>query len=365
MSDNLKRRSIPVLNAVIPLAFAFALGAIFTMIAGYNPLTVYGLILKTAFTSGGGWMQTLGFACPIILTGIATAFAFQSGLWNIGVEGQLYFGAFAAALVGAGYFGLDCIPVGLQMPLSVLAGILAGMLYAAIPALLKAYLNANVVVTTIMLNYIAIELTEFLTKAFFQGDQSYDSTYAIQETAEIPKIMSRYRVSYAIFLAVAIVLVVWFVSRRTSFGYEISAIGRQLEFSEAVGMRVRKKIVLIFLISGAIAGVAGATEVLGVNKNFMPNFSTNPGLGWQGYYVAVLAHNNPLAVLLIAIIFGGFRYGSIAVQSKLGVPLDLLNIIQGALILFYSIKYFHENKEKIQKHMKKANPAKKEEQQNA
>ena len=156
------------------------------------------------------------------------------------------------------------------------------MLYAAIPALLKAYLNANVVVTTIMLNYIAIELTEFLTKAFFQGDQSYDSTYAIQETAEIPKIMSRYRVSYAIFLAVAIVLVVWFVSRRTSFGYEISAIGRQLEFSEAVGMRVRKKIVLIFLISGAIAGVAGATEVLGVNKNFMPNFSTNPGLGWQG-----------------------------------------------------------------------------------
>ena len=340
MSDNLKRRSIPVLNAVIPLAFAFALGAIFTMIAGYNPLTVYGLILKTAFTSGGGWMQTLGFACPIILTGIATAFAFQSGLWNIGVEGQLYFGAFAAALVGAGYFGLDCIPVGLQMPLSV-------------------------VVTTIMLNYIAIELTEFLTKAFFQGDQSYDSTYAIQETAEIPKIMSRYRVSYAIFLAVAIVLVVWFVSRRTSFGYEISAIGRQLEFSEAVGMRVRKKIVLIFLISGAIAGVTGATEVLGVNKNFMPNFSTNPGLGWQGYYVAVLAHNNPLAVLLIAIIFGGFRYGSIAVQSKLGVPLDLLNIIQGALILFYSIKYFHENKEKIQKHLKKANPAKKEEQQNA
>ena len=163
----------------------------------------------------------------------------------------------------------------------------------------------------------------------------------------------------------AIVLVVWFVSRRTSFGYEISAIGRQLEFSEAVGMRVRKKIVLIFLISGAIAGVAGATEVLGVNKNFMPNFSTNPGLGWQGYYVAVLAHNNPLAVLLIAIIFGGFRYGSIAVQSKLGVPLDLLNIIQGALILFYSIKYFHENKEKIQKHLKKANPAKKEEQQNA
>lgn len=338
-----KSRAPAALNIIIPLFFAFLLGAVFTYIAGYHPMEVYGLIVKSAFTTKGGWMHTLGFACPIVLTGIATAFAFKCGLWNIGVEGQLYCGAFVAAMVGAGYMGADALPAGLHMPAALIAGVIAGALFALIPALLKAYLNIDVVVTTIMLNNIAIEFTEFLTKAFFQGDSTYDATDTIMKTAEIPKIISKYRVTYAIFIAIAVVLVVWFVQKRTSFGFEVSAIGRQLEFSEAVGMRVRRKVIIIFLISGAIAGIAGATEVLGVNKNFMPFFSTNPGLGWQGYYVAVLAHNDPLAVFLIAILFGGFRYGSIAAQSRLGVPLDLLNIIQGSLIMFYSIKYIKEN----------------------
>lgn len=344
----IKNNTAGFLNILVPLLLALLVGACFIMIAGYNPLEVYLLIAKTAFTSDG-WMQTLGFSCPIILTGIATAFAFQSGLWNIGVEGQLYCGAFAAALVGAGYFGLDAIPAFLQMPAALLAGILMGTIYAMIPALLKAYLNVDVVVTTIMLNYIAIEFTEFLTKVFFQGDSTYDATYAVSEAAEIPKIISRYRVTYAIFLAVLVVAIVWFISRKTSFGYEISAIGRQLEFSEATGMRVRKKIIIIFMISGAIAGIAGATEVLGVNKNFTPNFSTNPGFGWQGYYTAVLAHNNPLGVLIIAILFGGFRYGTIAAQSSLGIPLDLVNIIQGTLILFYAIKYISSRSRFLEK----------------
>ena len=338
-----KERAIFILNTIIPLLFAFLVGAVFALIIGYNPLEVYGVILKGAFSTAGGWMQSLGFACPIIMTGIATAFAFQSGLWNIGVEGQLYIGAFASALVGGGYFFFDAVPPMLQAPLALVAGALMGMLYGLIPALLKAYLNIDLVVTTIMLNYIAIETTEYLVKAFFQGNQSYDSTYAVMPTAVIPKLMSRYRLTYAIFIAVAVVAAVWFLLRRTRFGYEVGAIGRQLEFSEAVGMRVRKKILLVFLISGAIAGLAGACEILGVNKNFTPNFSTNPGLGWQGYFVAVLAQNNPIAVLLVAIVFGGFRYGSISAQSQLGVPLDLLNIIQGALIMFYAIEYIHRN----------------------
>lgn len=336
-------RLVFLVNTLLPLFFAFLVGAVFALIIGYNPLEVYGVILRGAFSTPGGWMQSLGFACPIIMTGIATAFAFQSGLWNIGVEGQLYIGAFASALVGGGYFFFDKLPAAIQAPAAILAGALMGMLYALIPALLKAYLNIDLVVTTIMFNYIAIGVTEYLVKAFFQGNQSYDSTNAIMPTAIIPKFSSRYRLTYAIYIAVAIVAVVWFILKRTRFGYEIGAVGRQLEFSEAVGMRVRKKILQVFLISGAIAGIAGACEILGVNKNFTPGFSTNPGLGWQGYFVAVLARNNPLAVLIIAIAFGGFRYGSISAQSKLGVPLDLLNIIQGALIMFYAIEYVYRH----------------------
>lgn len=343
--EKVLKNLIKGLNGLIPLFFAFLLGGVFTLIIGYNPLMVYGMIVRNGFGSFGGWMQTLGFATPLMMTGIATAFAFKSGIWNIGVEGQLYMGAMAAALAGGGYFFFGGLPSVVHIPVAVLLGALCGMLYAVIPALLKAYLSVNEVVTTIMLNYAAAYFTTYLVKGHFQGSETYDATEAVMSTAIIPKLITKYRVTYALFIAIAIILIVWFIIKRTKFGYEISAIGRQLEFSEAAGMRVKRKILLIFLISGAIAGVAGATEILGVNKNFTPNFSTNPGLGWQGYFIAVLARQNPIAVLIIAILFGGFRYGSIAVQSKLGIPLDLLNIIQGSLIIFYSIQYLREDKD--------------------
>lgn len=339
-----RRQSIcNVLNRLIPLFLAFFVGAVFALIIGYNPFEVYGLIIKGGFGSLSNWMMTLGFACPIIMTGIATAFSFKAGIWNIGIEGQLYIGAYAAALVGAGYYGIGALglPAYVHIPLALLAGALFAALYAMIPALLKALLNVNVVVSTMMLNYIAIGLTNFMCKAFHQGDQSYDSTYAVMDTAVLPKIDPRFRVTYAIFLAIAIVIIITFVLKRTKFGYEINAIGRQLEFSEATGMRVKKKIIILFLISGVIAGLAGATEALGVNKNFTPGFSGDPGLGWEGYFVAVLAENNPIAVFIIAIIFGGFRFGSISAQSKIGMPLDLLNIIKSTMILFYAVRYIH------------------------
>lgn len=349
MQYSTREKIANIINKIIPLLCAFAVGAVFCLIIGYNPFEIYGLIIKGGFGSFGGWMYTLGFACPIIMTGMATAFSFKAGVWNIGVEGQLYIGAYATALIAGGYYGMDKIPPALQIPVALLGGALAGMLYALIPAILKAYINIDVVVTTIMFNYIAIALTRFMCKAFHQGSETYDSTEAIMETAVIPKIMTRYRCTYAIFIALAIVVIVTFIIYKTRLGHEISAIGRQFEFSEAVGMRAKKKIMIVFAISGMIAGLAGATEVMGVNKNFMPNFSQNPGLGWEGYFVAVLSDNNPIAVLIVAIIFGGFRYGSISAQSKVGMPLDLLNILKSTLILFYAIRYISANNIKFKK----------------
>ncbi len=342
MLTTTKERICNILNKLIPLFLAFLVGAIFALIIGFNPFDVYARIIKGGFFSTNNLMMTLGFACPIIMTGIATAFSFKAGVWNIGIEGQLYIGAYAAALVGGGYYGISSLglPSYIHIPLAILTGALFAALYALIPALLKALLNVNVVVSTMMLNYIATGLTNFMCKAIHQGDQSYDSTYAVMDTAILPKLDSRFRVTYAIFIAIAIVVVITFILKRTKFGYEVNAIGRQLEFAEATGMRVKKKIIILFLVSGVIAGIAGATEVLGVNKNFTPGMSGDPGLGWEGYFVAVLANNNPIAVFIIAIIFGGFRYGSISAQSQIGMPLDLLNIIKATMILFYAIRYF-------------------------
>ncbi len=346
MNIKTSKRVCSVLNVIIPLFFSFMIGAIFASIAGYNPLVVYSTIFKSSFGSYGGIMQSLGFATPLMMTGIAIAFAFKAGIWNLGVEGQLYIGAMAAALVGGGYFGISelNLPPWLHITLAILAGALFGTLYACIPAALKAYLGVNEVVTTIMLNYAATYFTTYLVKCHFQGSATYDSTQMIMRTAMIAKLDRSYRVTWALFIGIAIVLIVWFIQRKTKFGYEISAIGRQLEFSEAAGMRVKKKIFIMFMISGAIAGIAGATEMLGVNKQFTPNFSTNPGLGWQGYFICVLSAQNPIAVLIIAVIFGAFRFGSIALQSQIGLPLDLLNIVQGSLIIFYSIKYLNPAK---------------------
>lgn len=329
------------INVVIPLFLAFLVGAFFALMAGYNPLDVYFQIFAEGFGSLGGIMQSLGFATPLIMTGVATAFAFKSGIWNIGVEGQLYIGAMATALIGGGYFGIAelNLPSYVIIPLALLCGVFFGSLYACIPAAMKAYLGINEVVTTIMLNYAATYFTTYLVKCHFQGSATYDSTEMIMSSAVIQKFNPSYRVTWAIFLAIAIIVIIWFIQSKTKFGYEVNAIGRQLEFSEAAGMRVKKKIFIMFLISGAIAGLAGGTEMLGVNKQFTPEFSTNPGLGWQGYYICVLSRQNPIAILIIAIVFGAFRYGSIALQSKIGLPLDLLNIIQGVLILFFSIQY--------------------------
>lgn len=346
MSNNLNRRIRTLLNVLLPLLFAFTVGAIFALIAGYNPLVVYSTIFKSSFGSLGGIMQSLGFATPLMMTGIAIAAAFKAGIWNLGVEGQLYIGAMATALVGGGYFGFAemGLPSWLHITIALVAGAVFGMLYACIPAALKAYLAVNEVVTTIMLNYAATHFTTYLVKVHFQGSATYDSTNMVMRSAVIQKLNVNYRVTWALFIAIAIILIIWFIQRKTKFGYEISAIGRQLEFSEAAGMRVKKKIFIMFMISGAIAGIAGGTEMLGVNKQFTPNFSTNPGLGWQGYFICVLSRQNPLAVLIIAIIFGAFRYGSIALQSEIGLPLDLLNIVQGSLIIFYSIQYLNPAK---------------------
>ena len=352
-----------IINIIIPVFLAFLVGAIFALIAGYNPFEVYFKIFAEGFGSLGGFMQSLGFATPLMLTGVATAFAFKSGIWNIGVEGQLYMGAMATALIGGGYFGIRDmgLPSYVVIPLALFAGVFFGTLFACIPAALKAYLGINEVVTTIMLNYAATYFTTYLVKCHFQGSATYDATEMIMPSAVISKLNPSYRVTWAIFLAIAIVLVIWFIQSKTKFGYEINAIGRQLEFSEAAGMRVKKKIFIMFMISGAIAGLAGGTEMLGVNKQFTPEFSTNPGLGWQGYYICVLSRQNPIAILIIAIIFGAFRYGSIALQSQIGLPLDLLNIIQGVLILFFSIQYLSPSfirKMSLLSEVKKANAAK-------
>lgn len=322
-------------DIIIPLVLAFSVGSIFSLICSCNPFTLYSFIIKKAFLSTGGLLNTLGYATPIIMTGIATAFSIKAGIWNMGIEGQVFFGAFTSALAG---YMIKGLPSFIHIPLCLLIGALFGALYALIPGVLKARYQINEVVTTVMLNSIATTVTGFLTQSYLGTGDAYAHTEYILQTARLAKLSSRYRCTTAFFIALVIWAVLFFVLKRTKFGYQVGCIGKQLEFSDAVGMHVRHKVVIIFVIGGAIAGIAGATEIMGVNYNFVNTFSANPGIGWDGFFACILAGGNPIGIMIYAIVFGALRYGALAAQTGLGVPLDLINVIKSALILFMAIK---------------------------
>lgn len=336
--------AIKIGDIIVPLFLAFGVGAVFSLICGTNPFTLYGYIIKRAFFSLGGILNTLGYATPIIITGMATSLSLKAKVFNMGVEGQVFVGAFTAALAGYMITGL---PTVLHTALCLLIAAAAGMLYAAVPGILKAKLNVNEVVTTIMLNSIATIVTGFLTQSYVGTKDTYAHTQNILQTARLAKLDDRYRCTTAIFIALFIWALVYFLMKKTKFGYDINCIGKQMEFSDAVGMRVSRKIIQIFVLGGALGGIAGATEIMGVNYNFVSTFSANPGIGWDGFFACILAGSNPTGVLIYAVVFGALRYGALAAQTGLGVPLDLINIVKSTLVLFMALKLFANHKDAI------------------
>ena len=322
-------------DVLVPLIFAFLVGSIFSLMCGTNPFTLYSYIIKRSLLSTGGLLNTLGYATPIIITGIATALSLRAGIFNMGIESQVILGGLMAALVG---YMVPGLPKWLHIPLCLLTAAVSASALALIPGILKGKLRINEVVTTVMLNSITLQVATFLTNNCLGTGDAYPHTEYILETARLTQLNSRYRCTTALFLALAIWGLLYFLLKKTKLGYEIECIGRQWEFSDAMGMRVSRKIIGIFALGGAVAGIAGATEIMGVNYNFTPTFSANPGIGWGGFYVCILSGNHPMGILIYSIIFGALRYGAMAAQTGLGVPLDLINIIKSTLVLFMAVR---------------------------
>lgn len=333
-------------DVLIPIVCAFIVGSIFSLICGCSPFVLYGHIIKKSFFSVNGILNTLGYATPIILTGIATAFSLRAGIFNMGIESQVFIGAFTSALAG---YMIKGLPAWLHVIVCLLIATLSAGAFALIPGILKAKWRINEVVTTVMLNSITTQVTTFLTNNYLGTGDAYPHTEFILETARLTKLNSLARCNTALFIALAIWGVLFFVMKKTKFGYEIECIGKQWEFSDAVGMHVSKKIIYIFIIGGAVAGIAGATEIMGVNYNFTATFSANPGIGWDGFYVCILSGSNPIGILIYSLVFGALRYGAMAAQTGLGIPLDLINIIKSTLILFMAVKLISKNGEMIKK----------------
>jgi len=322
------------INSLLAILLALAIGAVLIFVSGYDVPQAYRSLFSGAFGNFYNISQTLLKMIPLIFTGLAVAVAFQCGLFNIGAEGQMYWGAFASAVVALAFADAPAVVL---IPISLIAGAAAGGFWGMIPGYLKARTGAHEVVTTIMMNYIGIFATTFLLRAYLKEPGPIDQTRMIPESARLGELIPYSRLTWAIFIGVAVVVLLDAFFRKTALGYDLRAVGENSGAAEYAGINPKRMIVISMLLSGIAAGLAGATMVMGVLHRFITNFS--PGYGFVGIAVAVLGRNKPWGVLLAAFLFGALEAGGISMQMFAKIPMDLMTIVQGLVILFVAAPY--------------------------
>jgi ABC-type uncharacterized transport system permease subunit len=320
-------RAIAVQLAAVLLALL--IGAILLLVSGANPIEAYGALLRGSFGSMTAFGRTLEKATPMIFAGLAVAFAFKAGLFNIGAQGQLLFGAIMAAFLG---FAIHGLPAFIHMPLALIGGALAGGLYGIIPGALKAYRGAHEVITTIMLNYIAINITDLLADGPWK-DTSPGNVVArtplIDDAAVIGEIG---KIPIGFFIAIVAAVIVWWLLWKTTTGFEIRMVGLNPSAARYAGIKVARTVILTMVISAILAGLGGAVETLGVVGRYQPGFNT--GLGFDGITIAMLAKTHPFGTIPAAILVGAMKAGASEMQFTSGVAKEITDVIQ-ALILFF------------------------------
>jgi len=317
---------------------ALVIGAVIIMLTGYSfaeTMDAYRALLEGSVGSLRAISQTLTEATPLIFTGLAVAIAFRAGLFNIGGEGQLLMGGMLAVLAGFTFTGL---PIFIHLPLAIIAGAIGGAIWGFIPGLLKAKTGAHEVIVTIMLNYIAYRLVDYLLKStLFQREGRNDPiSKTIEKTAELPALMAwldpAMKVHAGLFLALGAAAFIWWLLFRTNTGFEFRAVGANPSAARYAGMSVTKVYILVMTIAGALAGLAGTGQVLGLLDRASPGFSA--GLGFDGIAVALLGRSNPWGVVAAAFLFGGLNAGGQYMQANADVGIDLISVIQALIIIF-------------------------------
>lgn len=336
----LKNKSILLLETlkyVLAFTAVAVIGAALIRFQGAAPGEAYAAILQGICGSASAIGNTIRWITPCIFTGIAATVAFRSGVMNLGIEGQLYVGAFTATLVGL-YADLP----GWLLPLAcLLAGSLSGLLFALIPAVIKLVFRIDEMITTLMLNYVALWVTEYFTKivkgASANNNSKAMATPVIQESAELTTLVPRTNASTGIFIALLLVAVVFVIYRFTKVGYEMKQVGENLRFARVGGVRTTRMFISIFLLSGFIAGLCGAVEILGVYGKFTPSFANN--IGWDGIMISMIAKNSPVGVALASMLWGALKAGALQMERVTSTNRLTVELIQAMFVLFVTIDY--------------------------
>lgn len=292
------------------------------------PLTAYGALVAGSLGSFNAIISTLTQAAPLVLAGLAVGIGFKAGLFNIGAQGQFLVGGLAAAAMGIASAGMPPIAA---IPLALLAGTVAGLAYGFIPGFLKAYTGAHEVVTTIMLNYVAIQLIAYVVSGPLRGESV---TFARTETivsAALPVVVGREGHIGILFAAVAVPLLAWLLYRST-LGFEIRTVGANPDAARYAGMHPKLLIILTMSLAGLLAGLAGSIEILGQVGHMPAAYATS--VGFDAIAVALLGRAHPVGILFAGLLFGAMRAGAGLMQIQAGIPVQMVNVLQ-AVILFF------------------------------
>jgi simple sugar transport system permease protein len=287
-----------------------------------------GLAIRRAFNP---FFESLVKSVPYIFAGLAVALGFRVGLFNIGAEGQIYVGAIFAAWVGFSFKGLPTI---IHLPLALIAGALGGGLWGFVPGWLKAKTGGHEVINTIMMNYVAFRLSDWLLRGPMQRPEAFAPVSPIiEDSAKIPKFFEnpiRFHLGFFIALAVA-GLVYWFLFK-TKWGFDLRTVGSNPNAARYAGMNIVRSTILAMVLSGGLAGLAGANEVLGVNHHLAVAFSS--GYGFDSIALALLGKSHPAGVVLAALLFGTLRSGATKMQLAAGIPIDIISVLQATILAF-------------------------------
>jgi len=322
---------------LIAMVFGLLVGAVVILACGHNPVTVYIEMFNKSFFTPYYLFSTLTRATPIIICAMATAMAWRAGYINIGVEGQMVTGTFAAT-VAALYLPGPPIVAGL---LAWLIGMAAGALYALLPAVLTWKFQVSMVITTLMLNYVANNIASYFVTYPLKdtsGDGLALQTAEIAEGLRLPRLSTTSTFNAGFLIAVAVLVFMVFVTRKTIFGYESKMGGFNPSFARYGGTKQVKVMMVTMALSGAIASLAGTAEVFGLKFRYSDGMLSTTSYAWTGLMAALIADLDPVGMFFVSIFLSGLQIGGSAIQRSLGIPLEIATIIQCCITLFVSVK---------------------------
>jgi simple sugar transport system permease protein len=319
-------------KAILAVCFALIIVYFILLLTGYSPFPVYGALLKGAFGSRRCFGECLVSTTPLLFSGLGFAIAYRCGLFNIGLEGQITVGGIAAAFIG--YILPEMNPL-VHVAACIATGTLAGAFWGFIPGYLKARFGIHEVISVIMLNHIAFKIAAYLVSMQGPMKDRLDDMPAspiIRDSAKIVRLVKGSRVHWGIILAVITAFIIWVLLFRTRLGFKIRAVGKNKYAAETAGINVKRHIILTLSISGALGGIAGAVEILGVHYRLFAAFS--PGYGFDAIAVALLGMVHPIGIIASSFLFGILRSGSVFMQAMYGVNKDMVSVITAIIVLF-------------------------------